>query len=150
MHHFQRCFHIRTDSRLILVTLTSAVSLWQFLHEQPMPEKALSGWSNLFSLALRKNVVKGSYRHEKGQIHIRRGRGPLVCVYTTVKGFEGKRSRNLLFWASTSAWSEQWSKVLCSGEKGCCHRPTSRSVLHKKLLAWDSVRRLAGRSQKVA
>lgn len=29
-----------------------------------MPEKALSGWSNLLSLALRKNVVNGSYGHE--------------------------------------------------------------------------------------
>lgn len=54
-----------TDLRI--VTLTSAVSLWQFLHEQPMPEKLLSGWSNLFSLALRKNVVKGSYRNKKSE-----------------------------------------------------------------------------------
>lgn len=48
------------------LTLTSAVSRWQFLHERPIPEKALSGWSNLFSFAFRKNVEKGSYRHKTG------------------------------------------------------------------------------------
>lgn len=47
-------------------TLTSAVSRWQFLQERPMPEKALSGLSNLLSLALRKNVEKGSCRGRRG------------------------------------------------------------------------------------
>lgn len=46
-------------------TLTSAVSRWQFLQARPMPEKALSGLSNLLSLALRKNVEKGSCRGRK-------------------------------------------------------------------------------------
>lgn len=47
-------------STVPVFTLTSAVSRWQFLQERPMPEKALSGLSNLLSLALRKNVEKGS------------------------------------------------------------------------------------------
>lgn len=36
-----------------------------------MPEKDLSGWSNLPSFALRKNVVKGSYKHKNRQIHFK-------------------------------------------------------------------------------
>lgn len=51
--------------QVLAFTLTSAVSRWQFLHERLMPEKALSGLSNLLSLALRKNVEKGSCRDEE-------------------------------------------------------------------------------------
>ncbi len=69
-------------------TLTSAVSLWQFLHEQPMPEKALSGWSNLLSLALRKNVVKGSYRHENRKIQFTKSLQSL-CVSSVRTAAEG-------------------------------------------------------------
>lgn len=49
----------------LVFTLTSAVSRWQFLQERPMPEKALSGLSNLLSLALRKKVEKGSCKDKK-------------------------------------------------------------------------------------
>lgn len=52
-------------------------------------------------------------------------------------------SRNLLFWASTSVLSEQWSKGSCSGEEGCCRHPTSRSAPRKMLLAWGSAHQLA-------
>lgn len=52
-------------TKVRVFTLTSAVSRWQFLQERPMPEKALSGLSNLLSLALRKNVEKGSCRDRK-------------------------------------------------------------------------------------
>lgn len=55
----------KTSTQVLVVTLTSAVSRWQFLQERPMPEKARSGLSNLLSLALRKNVEKGSCRDEK-------------------------------------------------------------------------------------
>lgn len=54
-----------TTTPALAFTLTSAVSRWQFLQERPMPEKARSGLSNLFSLALRKNVEKGSCGDEK-------------------------------------------------------------------------------------
>lgn len=59
------CFCVSPGYQFIqsgLVTFTSAVSLWQFLQARPIPEKDLSGWSNFASLALRKNVVKGSCR----------------------------------------------------------------------------------------
>ena len=46
------------------LTLTSDVSRWQFLHERAIEEKVRSGWSNLLPLALRKNVVNGSYRQD--------------------------------------------------------------------------------------
>ena len=79
---------VLTNLRIVIgiITLTSAVSLWQFLHEQPMPEKLLSGWSNLFSLALRKNVVKGSYRHKKRRIHLKGSLQSLPCVYWAAEG----------------------------------------------------------------
>lgn len=50
---------------IVILTLTSEVSLWQFLHERAMAEKVRSGWSNLLLLALRRNVVKGSCRESK-------------------------------------------------------------------------------------
>lgn len=58
-------FSSDVTTRAPAFTLTSAVSRWQFLQERPMPEKALSGLSNLLSLALRKNVEKGSCKERK-------------------------------------------------------------------------------------
>lgn len=52
----------------VIPTFTSEVSLWQFLHERAMDEKVRSGWSNLLLLAIRKNVVKGSWRKEQAVI----------------------------------------------------------------------------------
>lgn len=59
-------------TKVCVFTFTSAVSRWQFLQERPMPEKALSGLSNLLSLALRKNVEKGSCRDRKWILEERR------------------------------------------------------------------------------
>ncbi len=53
-----------------------------------MPEKALSGWSNLLSLALRKNVVKGSYGQKSRQIHLKRSQGSLAGVETAAEGLK--------------------------------------------------------------
>lgn len=133
-----------------IVTLTSAVSLWQFLHAWPIPEKALSGWSNLLSFALRKNVVKGSYRHKNRQNDFKRS---LLCEVwhafkRLLKVSVSVWSRYLLFWASTSVLNEQWSKGLCSGQEACCRRPMSRSALRKTPPAWDSAHRLARRSHR--
>lgn len=122
------------------LTLTSAVSLWQFLHARPIPEKALSGWSNLLSLALRKNMVKGSCGD--GDKHIISGH-PALGQLLLLPGYS-------LSWASTSAWSGPWSTRWCSGAEACCHRPMSRSALHKTQLALDSEHRLAGRYQHVS
>lgn len=41
-------------------TLTSDVSLWQFLQALDSEEKVRSAWSNFPPWKLRKNVVKGS------------------------------------------------------------------------------------------
>lgn len=135
-----------------IVTFTSAVSLWQFLHERPIPEKALSGWSNLLSFALRKNVVNGSYRKKKSQslhwIHLIE---PCPCFVPHFPSLWINASAvrcYLLFWASTEALNEPWSIGLCSGGEENCHHPRSRSVRHKTLLALDSVHRLARRQQR--
>lgn len=134
--------------QLFHVTFTSAVSLWQFLHERPMPEKALSGWSNLPSLALRKNVVKGSYRNRKQTRSCEKQ--PWVSGVCLVSCFQfiSVLSRHSLFWASTSVLNELWSIRLCSGEEVRCRHPMSRSAQHKMLLVWDSGHRLARRNQR--
>lgn len=68
------CACLRINPRLCIVllililTFTSEVSLWQFLQERAIEENVRSGWSNLFLLALRKNVVKGSCRRWKWDI----------------------------------------------------------------------------------
>lgn len=106
----------RAISGRFQVTLTSAVSLWQFLHEQPMPEKARSGWSNLLSLALRKNVVKGSCKAQDREKCISGEASGLWSVFKRLLG-GGQRSQACEVGTYYSEHPHQ-RRVSC-GVKGC-------------------------------
>lgn len=57
----------KKSKALSFCTLTSDVSLWQFLQARDTEEKVRSAWSNFPPWKFRKNVVKGSCRSGGGK-----------------------------------------------------------------------------------